>query len=94
MLDAGLYDNTRRSREIMHRFAILRGIRAELDAGVSSGSLTPAAAAQMLVDRLGMAPSEAASEVQTALQDPGQLCSCVQTPRRPCLCTDTHTQFF
>jgi serine carboxypeptidase-like clade 2 len=77
--DAGLFDVTgsRRAREIMLRFRQLRGLRAVLDSGLASGSLTPGAAAALLVRTLAMSTAEASGEVAGALVDPVQMSSYV-----------------
>ncbi len=65
MLDAGLYDDSPRSREIIYNFARLRALRVEVDVKLALGQFTIAQAADYLartvpMDR-GTADGEAAS---------------------------------
>jgi hypothetical protein len=48
MLDAGLYDNSPRSRQIIYNFARLRALRVEVDVKLALGEFTSAQAADYL----------------------------------------------
>ena len=73
LLHAGLFDKpSRRLRETMWELMRLRALRVVVDAGLGAGTISEAAAVELLAGEVPMSEDEAASEVAMRLQDPGQ----------------------
>jgi hypothetical protein len=72
MMQAGLYDDSPRSREIIWGFNRLRAARVFVDVQLALGNLTLEQAAQVLVDRAPMDPRTARNEAASFSTNPGQ----------------------
>lgn len=71
MLDAGLYDNSPRSREIIYSFARLRALRVEVDVKLALGKFTIAQAAYYLAHTVPMDRKTADGEATEFATAPG-----------------------
>ena len=71
MLDAGLYDDSPRSREIVYNFARLRALRVEVDVKLALGQFTIAQAADYLVRTVPMDRRTAEAEAADFATAPG-----------------------
>ena len=75
MLQAGLFDDSPRSREIIYNFMRLRALRVEVDVRLALGSFTLDQAAAYLADRVPMDKKTAAAEAALFATTPGQAIS-------------------
>ena len=71
MLDAGLYDDSPRSRAIIYSFARLRALRVEVDVKLALGRFTIAQAADYLARTVPMDRETAAGEAASFATAPG-----------------------
>ena len=71
MLDAGLYDDSPRSREIIYNFARLRALRVEVDVKLALGRFGIAQAADYLARTVPMDRGTAAGEAASFATAPG-----------------------
>lgn len=71
MLDAGLYDNSPRSRQIIYNFARLRALRVEVDVKLALGEFTTAQAADYLARAVPMDRRTAEEEAAWFSTGPG-----------------------
>jgi uncharacterized protein (DUF885 family) len=71
MLDAGLYDDSPRSREIIYNFARLRALRVEVDVKLALGQFTIAQAADYLARTVPMDRQTADGEAASFATAPG-----------------------
>jgi hypothetical protein len=71
MLDAGLYDDSPRSREIIYNFARLRALRVEVDVKLALGQFTIAQAAEYLAHTVPMDRRTAEGEAADFATAPG-----------------------
>jgi hypothetical protein len=71
MLDAGLYDDSPRSREIIYNFARLRALRVEVDVKLALGQFTIPQAADYLVRTVPMDRGTAKGEAASFATAPG-----------------------
>jgi Bacterial protein of unknown function (DUF885) len=71
MLDAGLYDDSPRSREIIYNFARLRALRVEVDVKLALGQFTIAQAAEYLARTVPMDKRTAEGEAADFATAPG-----------------------
>jgi hypothetical protein len=71
MLDAGLYDDSPRSREIIYNFARLRALRVEVDVKLALGQFTIAQAAEYLARTVPMDRRTAEGEAADFATAPG-----------------------
>src|ERR1700733_10739834 len=71
MLDAGLYDDNSRSREIIYNFARLRALRVEVDVKLALGQFTIAQAAEYLARTVPMDRRTAEGEAADFATAPG-----------------------
>jgi len=71
MLDAGLYDDSPRSREIIYNFARLRALRVEVDVKLALGEFTIAQAADYLARTVPMDRQTAEGEAASFATAPG-----------------------
>lgn len=72
MMQAGLYDDSPRSREIIWGFNRLRAARVYVDVQLALGAITLEQAAQYLADRAPMDPRTARNEAASFSVNPGQ----------------------
>jgi uncharacterized protein (DUF885 family) len=72
MLQAGLFDNSPRTREIIYNFMRLRALRVEVDVKLALGIFTMNQAADYLVHHVPMDQKTAHSEAATFSTTPGQ----------------------
>jgi len=75
MLQAGLFDDSPRTREIIYNFMRLRALRVEVDVKLALGSFTIAQAADYLAERVPMDKKTAEGEAALFATDPGQAIS-------------------
>jgi uncharacterized protein (DUF885 family) len=75
MLQAGLFDNSPRSREIIYNFMRLRALRVQVDVKLALGLFTIAQAADYLVERVPMDSATAKDEAASFATGPGQAIS-------------------
>src|SRR5208283_1042486 len=75
MLQAGLYDDSPPTREIIYNFARLRALRVEADVKLALGSFTIGQAADYLAERVPMDRKSAEAEAALFATDPGQAIS-------------------
>ena len=75
MLQAGLFDNQPRTREIIYNFARLRALRVEVDVKLALGSFSIDQAAQYLEERVPMDAATARLEATSFAAAPGQAIS-------------------
>ncbi|MGO9541068.1 MAG: DUF885 family protein [Terriglobales bacterium] len=75
MLQAGLYDDSPRTREIVYNFMRLRALRVEVDVKLALGSFTIPQAADYLAERVPMDRKSAEAEAALFATDPGQAIS-------------------
>jgi uncharacterized protein (DUF885 family) len=71
-LQAGLFDNSPRSREIIYSFMRLRALRVEADVRLALGTFTIDQAAQYLKNTVPMDEDTARSEAAAFAAGPGQ----------------------
>ena len=72
LLEAGLFDDTPRSREILANMMRLRAVRSRIDCGLATGSLTISGAAEVLRTRVPMDGASASTEAAFFASTPGQ----------------------
>jgi uncharacterized protein (DUF885 family) len=72
MLQAGLWDDSPRSREIVYNFARLRALRVEVDVRLATGTFTIAQAADYLEQTVPMDRATALEEAAAFAAGPGQ----------------------
>jgi uncharacterized protein (DUF885 family) len=72
LLQAGLFDDTPRSREIIYNFMRLRAVRVAVDVRLALGELTVAEAAEELATRVPMDAGTAYEEASFFASSPGQ----------------------
>jgi hypothetical protein len=72
LLQAGLFDDTPRSREIIYNFMRLRAVRVAVDVRLALGELTVEAAARELATRVPMDAGTAYEEASFFASSPGQ----------------------
>ncbi len=75
MLQAGLFDDSPRSREIIYNFMRLRALRVEVDVKLALGQFTMAQAADYLSEHVPMDKKTAAGEAALFATTPGQAIS-------------------
>jgi hypothetical protein len=75
MLQAGLFENSPRTREIIYNFMRLRALRVEVDVKLALGSFTIPQAADYLAQRVPMDRKSAEAEAALFATDPGQAIS-------------------
>ena len=75
MLQAGLFDDSPRSREIIYNFMRLRALRVEVDVKLALGLFTMAQAADYLSQHVPMDKKTAEGEAALFATDPGQAIS-------------------
>ena len=75
MLQAGLFDDSPRTRQIIYNFMRLRALRVEVDVKLALGSFTVAQAADYLAEHVPMDKKTAAAEAALFATDPGQAIS-------------------
>jgi uncharacterized protein (DUF885 family) len=75
MLQAGLFDDSPRTREIIYNFMRLRALRVEVDVKLALGSFTITQAANYLAQRVPMDKKTAEGEAALFATDPGQAIS-------------------
>jgi Bacterial protein of unknown function (DUF885) len=75
MLQAGLFDDSPRSRDILYNMMRLRALRVEVDVKLALGEFSLKRATKYLVDTVPMDPSTARSEVALFSASPGQAIS-------------------
>ena len=75
MLQAGLFDDSPRTREIIYNFMRLRALRVEVDVKLALGSFTIAQAADYLARHVPMDKKSAEAEAALFATDPGQAIS-------------------
>ncbi|MBV9899223.1 MAG: DUF885 family protein [Chloroflexi bacterium] len=72
LLQAGLFDDSPRSREIIYNFMRLRAIRVDIDIRLALGQLTIESAAAELASRVPMDADTAREEASFFASEPGQ----------------------
>jgi hypothetical protein len=72
LLQAGLFDDSPRSREIIYNFMRLRALRVAVDVRLALGELTIDTAAEVLVHQVPMDLATAREEASFFASDPGQ----------------------
>jgi uncharacterized protein (DUF885 family) len=72
MLQAGLFDDSQRTREIIYNFMRLRALRVEVDVKLALGSFTIGQAADYLAQHVPMDQKSAEGEAALFATDPGQ----------------------
>jgi hypothetical protein len=72
MLQAGLFDDSPRTREIIYNFMRLRALRVEVDVKLALGTFTQAQAADYLAQHVPMDKKTAAAEAALFATTPGQ----------------------
>jgi uncharacterized protein (DUF885 family) len=72
LLQAGLFDDSPRSREIIYNFMRLRAVRVAVDVRLALGELTIATAAEELATRVPMDTATAREEAAFFAAEPGQ----------------------
>lgn len=75
MLQAGLFDDSPRTREIIYNFMRLRALRVDVDVKLALGSFTIAQAADYLAQHVPMDKKTAEGEAALFATDPGQAIS-------------------
>jgi uncharacterized protein (DUF885 family) len=75
MLQAGLFDDSPRTREIIYNFMRLRALRVEVDVKLALGSFTIAQAGDYLAEHVPMDKKSAEAEAALFATDPGQAIS-------------------
>jgi uncharacterized protein (DUF885 family) len=75
MLQAGLFDDSPHTREIIYNFMRLRALRVEVDVKLALGSFTIAQAADYLAQHVPMDRKTAEGEASLFATDPGQAIS-------------------
>jgi len=75
MLQAGLFDDSPRAREIIYNFMRLRALRVEVDVKLALGLFTIAQAAGYLAQHVPMDKKTAEGEAALFATDPGQAIS-------------------
>ncbi|PCI46473.1 MAG: DUF885 domain-containing protein [Alphaproteobacteria bacterium] len=72
MLQAGFFDNSPKTREVIYSFARLRALRVDIDVKLALGDYTIAAAADYLEQKMGMDRTSAEEEAVFFAATPGQ----------------------
>ena len=72
MLQAGLFDDSPRTREIIYNFMRLRALRVEVDVKLALGAFTLEQAAKYLEEKVPMDPTTARQEATAFSVGPGQ----------------------
>ncbi len=72
MLQAGLFDDSPRTREIIYNFMRLRALRVEVDVKLALGAFTLEQATKYLVEKVPMDPTTARQEATAFSVGPGQ----------------------
>jgi uncharacterized protein (DUF885 family) len=72
LLQAGLFDDLPRSREIIYNFMRLRAVRVDVDVRLATGELTIDTAAEELARRVPMDAATAREEASFFASEPGQ----------------------
>ncbi|MDP9003544.1 MAG: DUF885 domain-containing protein, partial [Verrucomicrobiota bacterium] len=72
MLQAGLFDDSPRTREIIYNFMRLRALRVEVDVKLALGKFTLEQAAKYLEEKVPMDPNTARQEAIAFATGPGQ----------------------
>jgi hypothetical protein len=75
MLQAGLFDDSPRTREIIYNFMRLRALRVEVDVKLALGEFTISQAAEYLAEHVPMDKKSAAAEAALFATTPGQAIS-------------------
>jgi uncharacterized protein (DUF885 family) len=75
MLQAGLFDDSPRTREIIYNFMRLRALRVEVDVKLALGTFTITQAADYLAQHVPMDQKSAEAEAALFATDPGQAIS-------------------
>jgi uncharacterized protein (DUF885 family) len=75
MLQAGVFDDSPRSREILYNFARLRALRVEVDVKLATGEFTIEQAGEYLREMVPMDRETASSEAASFASTPGQAIS-------------------
>jgi hypothetical protein len=75
MLQAGLFDDSPRSREILYNYMRLRALRVEVDVKLATGEFSIAAAGRYLQETVPMPQATAESEAAFFASTPGQAIS-------------------
>ncbi len=75
MLEAGLFDDSPRTREIIYNFMRLRALRVEVDVRLALGTFTLAQAADYLAERVPMDRKSAEAEAALFATETGQAIS-------------------
>ncbi len=75
MLQAGLFDDSPRTREIIYNFMRLRALRVEVDVKLALGNFTVTQAADYLAQHVPMDQKSAEAEAALFATDPGQAIS-------------------
>src|SRR5271155_2206548 len=75
MLQAGLFDDSPRTREIIYNFMRLRALRVEVDVKLALGQFTIGRAADYLAQHVPMDKKSAEAEAALFATDPGQAIS-------------------
>jgi hypothetical protein len=75
MLQAGLFDDSPHTREIIYNFMRLRALRVEVDVKLALGQFTIAQAADYLAEHVPMDKKSAEAEAALFATDPGQAIS-------------------
>ena len=75
MMQAGLFDDSPRTREIIYNFMRLRALRVEVDVKLALGELTIPQAAEYLAQHVPMDKKSAAAEAALFATTPGQAIS-------------------
>lgn len=71
MLQAGLFDDAPRSREVVHNFNRLRALRVDVDVSLATGRVTLEEGTQMFVDLVPMDEETAFGETVSYTANPG-----------------------
>jgi uncharacterized protein (DUF885 family) len=75
MLQAGLFDDSPRTREIIYNFMRLRALRVEVDVKLALGQFTVGEGADYLAQHVPMDKKSAEAEAALFATDPGQAIS-------------------
>ena len=71
LLQAGLFDDAPRSREVVHNFNRLRALRVEVDVGLATGALTLEEGTRVFVEQVPMDEGTAFGETVGYVANPG-----------------------
>jgi hypothetical protein len=72
LLQAGLFDDSPNTRQVIYNFMRLRSLRVEIDIGLALGDLTIEAAGDLLAERVPMDRETARAEAAFFASNPGQ----------------------